>query len=240
MKRLLIVFLLFQISNCISQNKDVYGTIYYSYISNINKALNQDNAKQNVKDFFKEINDYTADVKFKLDFYNQTAVFTIDNKMDSDINPNAKLFAEKLISNGSYFSNLKNDQQFRMIDKELLIELKPSKIKWVLTQETKFIKNYKCFKASTTVTNKNATGEYIFEITAWYTPDIPVSFGPKQFIGLPGLVLELKDTHNTFYVDRIELFPKEKPIIKPFKGKIISEKKYNEKIEENLRGFMKN
>lgn len=51
--------------------------------------------------------------------------------------------------------------------------------------------------------------------------------------------MKLKDTHNTFNAERIELYPKEKIIIKPFKGAIISEEKYNEKIEENLKGFMK-
>ena len=30
------------------------------------------------------------------------------------------------------------------------------------------------------------------DIVAWYTPQIPVSHGPAEFGGLPGLILELK------------------------------------------------
>ncbi|MCV9929289.1 GLPGLI family protein [Flavobacterium sp. LS1R49] len=35
--------------------------------------------------------------------------------------------------------------------------------------------------------------------TAWYTPYIPLSFGPWKFYGLPGLILELYDTENNYH-----------------------------------------
>lgn len=241
MKKIIIIaFLLFQIINSYSQSKDVYGIAYYKHSSNPNEVLNGVKAKQIVKDHFNGINEYMAEVIFKLEFFNQTSFFSVSNKMDSDINLNAGVFADKLISNGSYFSDLENDIQYRKVNGEdFLIESQPSKIKWVLSQEKKFIKNYKCYKATTSVTNTNSTGEYTFEIVAWYTPEISVPFGPKQFNSLPGLILELKDTHFTFYADKIELYPKEKPVIKPFKGRIISEEKYKERIREMMGGFMK-
>jgi GLPGLI family protein len=34
-------------------------------------------------------------------------------------------------------------------------------------------------------------------ITAWYTPEIPVSQGPEGYWGLPGLILEVNDGKTT-------------------------------------------
>lgn len=242
MKKLVVLIILFfYIVNCTSQNKDIYGTVYYKYRPNENGVLNSNKSKQDVKGLFKGLNEFTADVIFKMEFFNKTSIFTVGDGMDNDLDIKGGAIANKLISKGSYYCDLEKDIQLRKVGgEEFLIKTQPSKIKWVLTQETKYINSFKCYKAITSVTNKNFSGEHIFEIIAWYTLEIPVQFGPKQFNSLPGLILELKDTHNTFFAEKIELYPKEKIIIKLFKGKIISEEKYNEKIEENLRGFLKN
>lgn len=241
MKKLVILIILFfTIGICISQIKDIYGTVHYTYKPNENNALKGDKSEQHFDDFLKGIHEYTASIKFKLEFFNNTSIFAVGNEMDNDQNLKGSVFANKLISQGSYYCDLDTDLQLRKVGgEEFSIKSKPSSIKWILTQETKKINNYLCYKAITTVTNKNFSGLHKFEIIAWYTPEISVPFGPKQFNSLPGLILELKDTHYTFYAEKIELYPKEKIIIKPFKGDIISEEKYNEKIEENLRGFMK-
>ncbi|MGV8945789.1 MAG: GLPGLI family protein [Lutibacter sp.] len=241
MKKLVILIILFfTIGICISQNKDIYGTVHYTYKPNENKALNDNKTEKHFDDFFKGMNEYTANIKFKLEFFNNTSIFAVGNEMDNDKNLKGVTIANKLISKGSYYCDLDKDIQLRKVGgEEFLIKTQPSSIKWILTQETKKINNYLCYKAITSVTNKNFSGLHKFEIIAWYAPDISVPFGPKQFNSLPGLILELKDTHNTFYAEKIELYPKEKIVIKPFKGDIISEEKYNEKIEENLRGFMK-
>jgi len=235
---ILIPIFLFQTLNCLSQNKDIYGSVYYTNSSNPNEVLNSEKTKQSVKAHFNRINEYMIDVKFKLEFFNQTSSFTVSNKLDNGLKPKGGLFADKLISNGSYYSDLNKNLQLRKVDEEILVKSQPSKLKWTLTQETKKINNYLCYKAISSATNKNSSGEYSFEIIAWYAPKIPVSFGPKQFIGLPGLILELKDTHYTFYAAEIELFPKEKPVIKIFKGKIITEEKYRERIREMMGGFI--
>lgn len=241
MKKLVVLIIIFfTIGICISQNKNVYGTVHYTYKPNENKALKGNETEQHFDDFFKGINEYTANIKFKLEFFNNTSIFEVGNEMGNDQNLKGGAIANKLISKGSYYCDLDKDIQLRKVGgEEFLIKTKPSNIKWILTQETKKINNYLCYKAITSITNKNFSGVYKFEIIAWYAPEISVPFGPKQFNSLPGLILELKDTHNTFYAEKIELYPKEKIIIKPFKGAIISEEKYNEKIEENLKGFMK-
>lgn len=241
MKKLVILIILFfTVEICISQNTDIYGTVHYSYKPNENEALKGSKSEQHFDDFLKGIHQYTANIKFKLKFFNNTSIFAVGNEMENDYSSKGSVFANKLISKGSYYCNLDTDTQLRKVGgEEFLIKTQPSSIKWLLTQESKKINNYLCYKATTSITNKNFSGEYTFEIVAWYAPEIPVPFGPKQFNSLPGLILELKDTHNTFYIEKIELYPKEKIMIKPFKGKMISEEKYNKKIKENLRGFMK-
>ncbi len=182
MKKLVVLIIIFfTIGICISQNKDVYGSVHYTYKPNENKALKGNKTEQHFDDFFKGINEYTANIKFKLEFFNNTSIFAVGNEMDNDQNLKDDAIANKLISNGSYYCDLHKDIQLRKLEgEEFLIRTQPSKIKWVLKQETKDIKGFKCYKAITSVTNKNFSGEHIFEIIAWYTLEIPVPFGPKN------------------------------------------------------------
>ena len=48
------------------------------------------------------------------------------------------------------------------------------------------------------------------EVTAWYTPQIPVSQGPGDFWGLPGLILEVNTDKTTILCSKIIMNPKEK------------------------------
>lgn len=65
------------------------------------------------------------------------------------------------------------------------------KIDWSLTDETKKIDQFECQKATA-----NFRGRFY---TVWFTKDIPVGFGPWKLNGLPGLILEAKDSFNQLY-----------------------------------------
>jgi GLPGLI family protein len=54
-------------------------------------------------------------------------------------------------------------------------------------------------------------------ITAWYTPEVPVSQGPENYYGLPGLILEVTDGVTTILCSKVVLNPKEKAEIAPLK-----------------------
>ena len=72
-------------------------------------------------------------------------------------------------------------------------------------------------------------------ITAWYTPEIPVSQGPEGYWGLPGLILEINDGKTTILCSKIVLNPKDRVEIKaPTTGKEISQKEYDETVMKKM------
>lgn len=82
-------------------------------------------------------------------------------------------------------------------------------------------------------------------VTAWYTPEIPVSMGPAEYGGLPGLILELNADRTTILCSKITLNPAEKQAIKePAKGKEVTQAEFTEiitkKMEEMRENFRNN
>lgn len=82
------------------------------------------------------------------------------------------------------------------------------------------------------------------EVTAWFTPQIPVSNGPGEYAGLPGLILELNVYRTTLLCSKIVMNPKEAEKIEPpKKGKEVTREEYikivkekTDEIRENFRG----
>lgn len=157
---------------------------------------------------------------------------------------------------------LLQDQEF--FGKQFLIKDSLPKLAWKMESETKQIGQYMCFKATAmkkvdemdwrsmrrrgpkkdekakdstaTVTSMNdvETPKEI-EITAWYTMQIPVSQGPAEYNGLPGLILEINADKTTILCSKIVLNPSEKTIIKaPSKGKEVTKKEYNDIVKKKM------
>jgi GLPGLI family protein len=147
------------------------------------------------------------------------------------------------------FSNSTN-----IMGKPFLIKDTLLKMNWELSGETKNIGIYTCYKATSRreiedIKISHENGELKEEkvtetiiTTAWYTTQIPVSTGPREFVGLPGLILEINDGKTTIICSEIELNSSEKIIIEePQKGKEISQKDFdilnNEKMKELMENF---
>ncbi|WP_299255836.1 GLPGLI family protein [uncultured Aquimarina sp.] len=80
------------------------------------------------------------------------------------------------------------------------------------------------------------------EVTAWYTPEIPVNQGPGVYWGLPGLILEVQEGKTTLLCNKIVLNAKEIEEIKsPTKGKEVSQAEFDKitkkKVEEMIEQF---
>jgi GLPGLI family protein len=74
------------------------------------------------------------------------------------------------------------------------------------------------------------------EVTAWYTPQIPVNQGPGEFWGLPGLILEVNADQTTILCSKIIINPEQKSIISaPEKGRVISKEDYNATVKQKMK-----
>lgn len=72
-------------------------------------------------------------------------------------------------------------------------------------------------------------------VTAWYTPQIPVSQGPGMYWGLPGLILEINDGRTTILCNKITLNPEDKMVLEaPTKGKEVSQAEYNKMLSKKM------
>ena len=107
-----------------------------------------------------------------------------------------------------------------------------SKINWYLTNEKKIIDGYECYKATSEYVVINPKGEFRHPVVAWYCPQIPYSFGPKGYNGLPGLILELQVRNVTFGVESI-VFKSEKDFeINKKSMKILNEEEFKKALDK--------
>lgn len=75
--------------------------------------------------------------------------------------------------------------------------------KWTLVDANQKIAGYNCKKATT----KKNIGSRTQDITAWYCEDIPISDGPMDFSGLPGLIMQIEIGNLTIVkFERIKFF----------------------------------
>ena len=141
------------------------------------------------------------------------------------------------------YKNIKDERYTKQSDflgKIFLIQDTLQKIDWKLHSDTKNIGKYTCFKATTEGLTKNPLSQEPTEesrtITAWYTPQIPISNGPGAFQGLPGLILELSYDSKVILCSKIILNPKSQITIQPpTKGKSVSQSEYDEIVEKKMK-----
>ena len=112
--------------------------------------------------------------------------------------PNAPRSFQSFLSDisykSNYFFNLKDKKIYQQTfhkNKEILIEANQDNYQWEITDETKDIQGFTCYKALLKFKDRKPT------FIAWFAPELPYPTGPLEFVGLPGLILELR---TPFYV----------------------------------------
>ncbi len=221
---LLLILLLVFYSNLYSQ---IQGKIEYTI------SINTDNKKEIPRTDENEqaikILKSARDIIAYLNFTEKESLFEVEKAMASDAEKGinlTRIFAGK--DNVFYYNIVTNERlsQNDFMGELFLISKQP--IEWEVKQESKQIGNYTCFKAikrDTIANNK--------KIIAWFTPQIPISFEPKEFNGLPGLILEVNQSLINFKATRIEINPKKiETINKPTKGKRLTEEKFKQMTKE--------
>lgn len=160
---------------------------------------------------------------------------------------------------GSIYKNLKDREMIEDVEqfsKRFLVVEPMEQPKWELGTESKKIGQYTAYKATMTTVDTKVDWGSIFRrgrrgvqkdstntedkekvkmvnVTAWYTPQIPVSSGPESYWGLPGLILELNADRTTMLCTEIVINPSEAVTIeKPKKGTKVTREKYNKIIKQ--------
>lgn len=138
--------------------------------------------------------------------------------------------------NGQTFTY--NDSIFEhcpLIGKNVYILKKPTS-NWKITSEFKFIDNYKCYKATSVMIVESPNKTFNHPVIAWFCPDLPYSFGPNGYGGLPGLILELQVRNGVYGVKKIDFKTKESFDIKELKEiKIMLQKEVDAILDEKMR-----
>lgn len=109
-----------------------------------------------------------------------------------------------------------------LLTRYFLVEDKTDNQSWKPGTGQKKILDYLCMDA--TMKRGDQT------VTAWFAPGIPVSVGPENYYGLPGLILAVEiDGKNIFLATSVEkTSPKAESIVKPKDGTAMSQKEFDE------------
>ena len=142
--------------------------------------------------------------------------------------------------------------QNELFGKIFLIKDELEQREWTLESDTKNIGEYVCYKATYThdieiremnTANDDEDDEVETRmetrtVTAWYTPQIPVSTGPDDYQGLPGLILEVNSGDLQIVCSKIVLNLEDKLKIKPPKqGKEVGQAEFDEIMEKKMKEF---
>lgn len=228
MKNLLKLF--FFISNTIFSQS---GAITYDIQIGVDLTL----VPKDKVEFFTEIVNYAKEEQFVLSFNNTKSSFIRKVKLNNDSDYDSKI---KDIARGTYTSSsdvyidiFHKLEVYRESD-GTLVENKNDTIKWEVSADSKKIANYVCYKAVKNIPFVSRRGGLkIREVLAWFAPSLPYNYGPKNFYGLPGLILELTDNKTTYLATRIDLVKEEIEIGFP-NGKTIAKEEYEKKLKAQM------
>ena len=194
---------------------------------------------------------------FTLTFTKDESIYEEEEKLDAPGAGGGMRFMGGGFAQGGIYKNIAEDTYARendLMGKSFLVKDTLNKLDWKLEKESKMIGQYAAFKA----TAIRKIDENPFEamrrrrdqdadssavaapkeevITAWYTPQIPVSQGPDEYWGLPGLILEVSAGRTVILCNKIVINPKEGLAIeKPKKGDEVSRAEYQEIVVEKTK-----
>ena len=201
---------------------------------------------------------------YVLDFNKEESVFNEEDKLDA-ISGATDSWGNNFARGEQYKNVKENAlvQTQEFYGKKFLVKDSLQKIQWKMAKESKQIGQNMCFKATAVVPTSELTW-YDFSwgdlrpantekktdstnatpaipeikmtaVEAWYTPQIPVSHGPAEYWGLPGLILEVSAGNTTILCSKIVMNPKEKiKIAAPDKGKEITKSDYQATVQGKM------
>ena len=162
------------------------------------------------------------------------------------------------------YTDLAKQMQYEgreFFEKEFLIIDSLKQYKWKLSEETKTIAKQLCKKATTMVTapqmrmrvsiggpsnNTDTTANTPrapkeTELVVWYAENIPVSFGPDNYSGLPGVIMEIDQDNGATVTTAVEVsakYPK-KELVAPTKGDKMNRAQFQESMQQLMKDLQR-
>ncbi len=213
--------------------KSINGVVIYKL--KVTENLLDEKKEKDFASIYEAINNSLKEnadkVTYRLYFNNNESLFVADEFLENEGDKNVSYFKILAHLKDVFYTNKKSDlklTQKQAYGEWFIIKDKISDFQWNVTNESKKIGNYLCYKATGILTVINSKGEFKKPVIAWFTPQITANFGPMGYGGLSGLIMELSiDKVFNYYVSKIELNTKESTKIKkPTKGKLIGRKEF--------------
>ena len=260
MKKMLIILCFITISGF---SQDFQGKAYYMSKVNVNMDW-MTNLTPDRAAYLKGRMKTATEKNYTLEFDSNSSYFQEEERLDPNGQSGGFNWMQFVSgpATGTIYRDIQSNtftNKKELFGKIFLVKDTIPEIKWVMTGETKKIGIYNAYKATSTkeveervmsFSNRSRETESLSNpeekkmrevvMTAWFTPEIPVSTGPQMFGGLPGLILEINADRLIMLCTKVVLNPKEKlKIKKPSKGKEVTSLEF-EKIAIDKAEEMEN
>ena len=83
-----------------------------------------------------------------------------------------------------------------------------------------------------------ATVKDTIPLTAWFTPQIPVSIGPNGYGGLPGMIMQIDQNNGDLLITATDVSvdsPNMELIVAPTKGKKVNKDQYKKIVDDKMK-----
>jgi GLPGLI family protein len=229
-----IIMLVFLFTNSFLFSQSNAGKIVYSiHISADEKVLKS----EKVGKLYMDMSKNAADQMYVLSFKEGKSSFLKAEKLnaakDKYEETVSKLASVMFTNDDNYYYDFVN--RYAIIETNgALVKEAVKDVNWEITSENKIISGILCYKASIQLEylardNKIKSNN----IVAWFAPSLPYSYGPKDFYGLPGLIVQLTENKTTYLASTIELNDIEISIDFP-KGKTVSKEEFDKKLKAQM------
>jgi GLPGLI family protein len=241
----IIVSVFLMICKDLNAQETISGTVKYKQTTKFDFANSPGMGRdsQRWKDFIASVPE-EGNFAFSLNFSNTKALYKENDAEQEALDPGVQraMHVMNMTSPPSpklrqvYYDLDKNTkvEQVELMTRNFIIESEIVTKAWKIGTERKKILDYICMSAELNIDS--------MEIKVWFTPQIPISVGPDEYTGLPGLVLAVEKNGETiFLATSVELTePQKDDLLKPKDGSKVTQEEFDKILKEKIKEFEEN